>query len=51
MIQICVPLGWIWDPLEQFCRSLIEENLPQIIDDLVNQNLNPTEVCTNIGIC
>ena len=33
------------------CDSIIENNLPEIINGLVNDNLNPTEVCQNIGMC
>jgi len=44
---ICSVLG----PLEALCRQLIEENLPDIIDGLVEGDLSPTEVCTSIGWC
>merc|ERR550525_1308355 len=40
-----------FDPfLEQICDSIIENNLPEIINGLVNDNLNPSEVCQNIGM-
>merc|ERR1711951_66169 len=48
---ICSSLGWIGQDLEALCRQLIEENLPDIIDGLVEDNLSPTEVCSNIGWC
>merc|ERR1712024_25248 len=41
-----------FDPtLEKICDSIIENNLPEIINGLVNDNLNPTEVCASIGMC
>ena len=33
------------------CNQLFEDYLPDIINGLVNENLNPTEVCANIGAC
>merc|ERR1712121_284586 len=36
---------------EAVCKSLIEAQLPSIIDSLVNENLKPEEVCTTIGAC
>merc|ERR1711997_724432 len=41
-----------FDPyLEGICDFIIEHNLPEIINGLVNDNLNPSEVCQNIGMC
>ena len=37
--------------LKDLCISLIESNLPDIINGLVNDNLNPTQVCQSIGAC
>merc|ERR1719264_392103 len=37
--------------LEAECNAMFENNLPQIIDDLVNQNLDPMTICTTIGAC
>merc|ERR1712241_71489 len=48
---ICSSLGWIGEDIEAICRQLIEENLPNIIDGLVEGDLSPTEVCTSIGWC
>merc|ERR1712180_348761 len=50
---------WIeqgWDLLsallpEAICKSLIESQIPAIIDGLVNDNLNPQELCGSIGAC
>ena len=49
-VQLCSLLSF--DPtLEKICDSIIENNLPEIINGLVNDNLNPTEVCASIGMC
>merc|ERR1712055_210296 len=37
--------------LGDMCRSMIEDNLPNIIDGLVNNNLKPQEVCHSIAMC
>merc|ERR1711872_987904 len=31
---------------ENQCNAMFDENLPAIIDAIVNDNMNPTEVCT-----
>merc|ERR1712181_3009 len=51
--EICHTLGSVMGSptLEAECNAMFESNLPQIIDDLVNQNLDPVTVCTNIGLC
>merc|ERR1711971_1416394 len=51
--EICHPLGSVMGSptLEAECNAMFGSNLPQIIDDLVNQNLDPMTVCTNIGLC
>merc|ERR1711997_1072392 len=36
---------------EAICKSLIESQIPAIIDGLVNDNLNPQELCNSIGAC
>ena len=33
------------------CNALVESQLPAIIDGLVNDNLNPQEVCVKIAAC
>ena len=49
-VQLCSLLSF--DPtLEKICDSIIENNLPEIINGLVNDNLNPSEVCASIGMC
>merc|ERR1712110_672953 len=48
---LCQALGAIDPTLETLCKSLIEAQLPDIINGLVNDNLNPSEVCASIGMC
>merc|ERR1711910_316281 len=49
--QICSALGSILPDLEATCKALVEAQLPAIIDGLVEQNLNPQEVCNSIMAC
>merc|ERR1711862_815378 len=49
--QICAALGAILPDLVATCNDLVESQLPAIIDGLVNDNLNPQEVCNSIGAC
>merc|ERR1719226_459320 len=51
--EICHTLGSIMGSpaLEAECNAMFETNLPQIIEDLVNNNLDPMTICTNIGAC
>ena len=37
--------------LEQACKDFVAEQLPVIIDLLVNEYLNPEEVCTALFQC
>merc|ERR1712221_38921 len=46
--QVCSALGSILPDLEATCKLLIETQLPSIIDGLVNDNLNPQEVCNTL---
>merc|ERR1712045_472330 len=48
---LCHALGAIDPTLETLCVSLIEAQLPEIINGLVEDNLNPSEVCSSIGAC
>ena len=50
-LQLCSALGAIDASLEVLCKSLIEAQLPDIINGLVEDNLNPSEVCASIGMC
>merc|ERR1712211_40156 len=49
--NLCSLFGAIDPALETLCDTLIESQLPEIINGLVNDNLNPQEVCQNIGAC
>merc|ERR1712072_3811 len=49
--QICAALGAILPDLVATCNALVESQLPAIIDGLVNDNLNPQEVCNAIAAC
>ena len=49
--QLCAALGLILADLETECNRIMEEQLPAIIDGLVNDNLNPQEVCNSIMAC
>merc|ERR1712038_280974 len=49
--QLCKALGTILPAFEATCNALVESQLPAIIDGLVNDNLNPQEICTNIAAC
>merc|ERR1712121_61940 len=50
--EICHLLGGILPDLETACMDIFESQLPAIIEDLVENQLNPTEVCTNtLGMC
>merc|ERR1712098_459831 len=49
--QICHALGAISKDLEATCIALVESQLPAIIDGLVNDQLNPQEVCDFIKAC
>jgi len=50
--QICAAIGAIISGFEATCNFLIASQLPAIIEGLVNDNLNPTQVCTDVlGAC
>merc|ERR1711935_1263427 len=50
--EICNPLGLMIAGFEATCPFLIEAQLPAIIEGLVADNLDPTEVCTDVmGAC
>merc|ERR1711915_34364 len=46
--QICAALGAIISGFEATCNFLIQSQLPEIIEGIVNDNLNPEQVCTDI---
>merc|ERR1712243_431409 len=49
--QICEALGAILPALVATCNALMETQLPAIIDSLVEDNLNPQQVCDDLGLC
>lgn len=52
MYGLCERLGDLLSPdLVQVCEVVLGAELPNIIDNLVNNNLNPREVCQAIGSC
>ena len=50
--EICHLLGSVLgEELEDECNTMIEENLPGIIEGIVNDLMDPMDVCTSIGTC
>ena len=50
--ELCHTLGGLLGAsIEEQCNALMETQLPAIIDGLVNDNLNPQQVCDSIGMC
>merc|ERR1711982_163303 len=50
--ELCHTLGSLLGAsIEEQCNTLMETQLPTIIDGLVNDNLNPQQVCDSIGMC
>merc|ERR1719278_66498 len=50
--EICHTLGSLLGAtLEAQCNALMEAQLPGIIDQIVNDNLNPQQICDSIGLC
>merc|ERR1739845_146458 len=50
--ELCHFMGMLGGlELEQECNDMIGANIGSIIDGLINENLNPTEVCTDLGAC
>merc|ERR1712018_947948 len=50
--QLCAAIGQLIPGFEATCDFLIESQLPSIIDGLVNDNLDPTTICTQVlGAC
>ena len=33
------------------CSGFLYNNGPGIIESIVHENLNPQEICTNLGVC
>merc|ERR1719320_2020570 len=50
--EICHALGQIIPGFEATCNLLVTSQLPAIIEGFVNDNMNPTQVCTDLlGAC
>eukprot|EP00091_Calanus_sinicus_P019413 TRINITY_DN4874_c0_g1_i4.p2 TRINITY_DN4874_c0_g1~~TRINITY_DN4874_c0_g1_i4.p2 ORF type:complete len:106 (+),score=28.58 TRINITY_DN4874_c0_g1_i4:201-518(+) len=50
--QICSTLGAIIPGFEDTCNLLVGSQLPAIIEGFVNDNMDPTTVCTDLfGAC
>jgi len=49
--SLCAALGAILADLEVSCREIIESQLPAIIEGIVNDNLSPEQICTDIFAC
>jgi len=49
--ELCKALGLLLPDLEASCNNIVETQLPEIIEGLVNDNLNPTDVCTILAAC
>merc|ERR1712212_817166 len=51
--SICHTLGQILNrpDLETTCNLILTAEIPAIIDQIVEQNLDPATVCTNLGAC
>merc|ERR1711935_358140 len=49
--ELCHLLDSILSALEEACNDLFDTQLPTIIDGLVNDNLNPQEVCASVAMC
>ena len=49
--QICDALGSIVPDFVATCRALIAAQVPTIIEGLVEDNLNPQQICDGLGAC
>merc|ERR1711868_29628 len=50
--QICGALGSIIPDFEATCNFIIQSQIPALIDAFVHDNMDPTQVCTDIfGAC
>ena len=49
--KICGPLDSIIQGATHACELIIETQLPEIIDAIVNNQLDPQGVCHSIGLC
>jgi len=49
--EICLAVDQLIPGLGQTCTDFLFNNGPGIINSIVNENLNPTEICTGLTIC
>merc|ERR1740131_708487 len=49
--QLCAALGLILADMETECNKIMDEQLPAIIENLVNEQMDPQTVCNTIGAC
>merc|ERR1712142_1416862 len=50
--EICHALGQLISGFEATCNLLVTSQLPAIIEGFVNDNMDPTQVCTDLlGAC
>eukprot|EP00092_Neocalanus_flemingeri_P022607 GFUD01024520.1.p1 GENE.GFUD01024520.1~~GFUD01024520.1.p1 ORF type:complete len:106 (-),score=19.31 GFUD01024520.1:63-380(-) len=49
--QICEAVDQLFPGLGATCTGFLENNGPGIIESIVNENLNPTEICTMLTAC
>merc|ERR1739838_1086423 len=47
----CEAVDQLLPGLGQTCTDFLNNNGPGIIESIVNENLNPTEVCTKLTLC
>ena len=50
-MQLCFLLGQLIPGFEVTCNAFMEAQLPAIIEGIVENNLNPQQVCDSIGFC
>jgi len=49
--QICQALDQLIPGFGETCSGFLYNNGPGIIESIVHENLNPQEICTNLGLC
>merc|ERR1712038_1934969 len=49
--QICLALDQLIPGFGETCSGFLYNNGQGIIESIVHENLNPEEICTNLGLC
>lgn len=44
-------LGYLLADLEATCNAIFDDQFSDIIDQIINDNFNPQEVCRAVGAC